>query len=226
MNVKVTDAEMGSDFTDLQRFLWRFRMVANEGQTMLRGFAQTGDAAKVLNNDLLFSLCNQALIIVCKFLEIWDEFGSLAKDSDLIKGLRGALQPYVDRIRVWKGLEQFRNTALAHPYLTKDKRLIGPWQLIASEKAPSYHAESLLLLHIVHFVVLTILCAFPKEYDSIRAHLAAPEALTTAGPGIKLGTEIRAELENLAMAADSKVSALGVQITGPTVAEFAAAMGN
>src|SRR5437870_8296908 len=119
--------------SELDRFLWRFRMVAQEALLMRRGFNKTGDAAKVLNEELLFFLTNQALIIVCKFLEIWDGFGALEKDAK-IRQLRRAIQPFIDRIRVWSGLRMFRGTALAHPYLTKDKKLIGPWQLLFEGK--------------------------------------------------------------------------------------------
>jgi hypothetical protein len=217
---------VGEEFSEMQRFLWRFRMVASEAHVMLRGFDQTGDVAKNVNEDLLFSLCNHALIIVCKFLEVWDEFGSLAKDSERTRNLRSAIQCYVDRIRIWKGLEQFRNTALAHPYLTKDKKLIGPWELIANEKAPSYHAESVLLLQIVSFAVLCILSGYPEEYREIKPTLAAPAPLTTAGPGITRGTEINPVLSHLAGIAETKMTALGVTIPDDIAAEFISGVGH
>ena len=35
----------------------------------------------------------------------------------------------LDRILIWKGLETFRNSTLAHAYLTKEGKLLPPWQL-------------------------------------------------------------------------------------------------
>ena len=85
--------ETGDPLTDLERTLWRFRMVAHEAQVMWRGFNQYDDSAKAINQDLMFGLSNQALITVSKFLEIWDDFGSLAKTDARVICSRRAVQP-------------------------------------------------------------------------------------------------------------------------------------
>ena len=143
--------------SDLERGLWRLRLVAHEAQIMLRGFNRYPDAAQAINNELLFGLTHQALILVTKFLEIWDDFGSLAKSDDRVVPMRRILTPAIDRIRVWKGFDDFRNTALAHAYLAKDGTVAPPWELQATGKAPAYHAEVLLLLNLCTLAVLAVL---------------------------------------------------------------------
>lgn len=176
--------------TPLERFLWRFRMAAHEAQVMWRGFNAYPDAAKVINDDLLFSLTNQALLIVCKFLEIWDEFGSLSKVDQRVVPVRRALQPIIDRIRVWKGLEVYRNTILAHPYTTKSGALLPPWELPRTGQAPSFHAEHILLLQLVVFAVLGILRVFEEEFRPIDSLCGPSGPAPGPGPGISKGTEI------------------------------------
>ena len=76
--------ETGQPLTELERFLWRFRMVAHEAQVMWRGFNAYEDVQQSINDHLMFSLTNQALLIVTKFLEVWDGFASLAKTDHRI----------------------------------------------------------------------------------------------------------------------------------------------
>jgi hypothetical protein len=195
-------------------------MVANEAHVMLRGFHLTGDVAKIINDDLLFSLCNHAIIIVCKFLEVWNDFGSLARENSRALQLRRAVLPVIDRITIWDGLTQYRNTALAHPYLTRDKQLVGPWQLLNEHRAPTYHAECILLLFCVHLAVLATLCAFPEEYQGLKPILGSNLPDPAAGPGIISGRDIQAELRRLAQLVDPKLNEMGAAVAGPIAAEF------
>jgi hypothetical protein len=216
----------GDALTPLERQLWRFRTAANEAQVMLRGFHQTGDVAKALNDDLLFSLTNHALIIVCKFLEVWDDFGRIAGTDLRVRDTRRAVQPYIDRIRVWKGLEQFRNGTLAHAYLTKEGgQLIGPWDLLAAHKAPSYHAECLLLLQCAKWAALAVLCSFAAEYVPLRPILRSAAPAPSRGPGIANGKEIDVETRRLAIEVDERLSRIGIMVGGTVAQEFVEAEG-
>ena len=69
----------GDVLNDLERLLWRFRMVAHEAQIMLRGFNGYADVSKSTKGEMQFSLSNHAQLIVDKSIEIWDDSGSLAK---------------------------------------------------------------------------------------------------------------------------------------------------
>jgi len=194
-------------------------MVASETQVMFRGFHRVGNAEE-LHSDLLFALSNQALILVCKFLEIWREFGSLRGKDSRVGGVQAAVMPYVRRINVWTGLEQFRNGALAHPYLTKDKKLIGPWELIAENRAPTYHAECILLLKCVKLAVLAILSAYPAQYIGIAPLLRTSKPEPGPSPGIASGQEIDPELKRLSRAVDAALAEIGISVSPLIATEF------
>lgn len=210
---------------DLERAIWRLRLVAHEAQIMLRGFNRSPDAAKALNNELLFGLSHQALILVTKFLEIWGAFGSLHGDDPRVIPTRRAITPVLDRIRVWKGLDEFRNSALAHAYLAKDGTVLPPWELQATGRAPSYHAEILLLLNLVNLAVLATLSVFAEEYRPLDVLIRGPRPAPDKGPGIQFGTEIDAELHRVAGPLEGALQAeLGVRPDQALVAAFGRAV--
>ncbi|MCZ6761266.1 MAG: hypothetical protein O7D29_13005 [Gemmatimonadetes bacterium] len=191
--------QTGEPFTELERVLWRFRMAAHEATTMWRGFNSVEDVERDINSELMLGLTNQCLIIVTKFREVWDDFGSVAKDDPRVVLTRRAVQPLVDRIDVWPGLRDFRNTALAHAYQDKAGKLVPPTALIRSGAAPTFHAEIILLMQLVVFGVLAVLLVFDAEYRGIdNTTRDAEQLVPTAGPGIALGSEIDRELRRIA----------------------------
>lgn len=211
--------------TPLERFLWRFRMAAHEAQVMWRGFNAYPDAATAINEDLMFSLAHQALIIVCKFLEIWDEFGSLAKEDRRVVPMRRALQAIIDRIRIWEGLEIYRNTTLAHPYASKTGELLPPWELLQTGQAPSYHAEQILLLQLVVLAVAGILTVFETEYRPIDSLCGPIGSQSGPGPGISKGMEIDGVLRPLLTEVDRRLKAeCGVVVKGDLPKTFQTAI--
>lgn len=60
---------------------------------MVRGFYVEEGTSSSVNSDLMFGLTNQALILVCKFLEVWDSTSALAKSDPRIVDTRRAVQP-------------------------------------------------------------------------------------------------------------------------------------
>jgi hypothetical protein len=212
----------GKPLSDLERTLWRFRMVAHEAQVMWRGFNGYKDANDAINSALWFSLSNQAIIIVSKFREVWNAFGSLAKSDPRIIPCRRAVQVLVDRMEVWKGLDAFRDSTLAHAYLDKDGKILPPWQLFNAGLAPTFHAEIVLLLQCVVFSVLSILLVFEKEFSPLDV-LAAPGNAPTPGPGpgISLGSEIGPAVRPLCASVDRLLqSECGVAAKGPVFEAF------
>ena len=198
MTMEPTHPRTGAPLTELERTLWRFRMVAHEAQVMHRGFNRAGDISKTINEDLMFGITHQAMIIVSKFLEVWDDFGSLARHEPLVVPTRRALDSIIERINIWPGLATYRNVVLAHAYLDRDGALLPPWELLRAGRAPSYHAEIVLLLFLVHYAVLGVLSVFEAIYTGIDP-LAGPPAATgpRADIGLALGKDIPDELRRV-----------------------------
>lgn len=210
----------GDALSPLERQLWRLRMVAVEVQVMLRGFNSVDDVAKSIPDALLFPLANHGLVLVAKFLEVWDDLGSLAKTNPKVLQTRRAVSPLTKRIAVWKGFDDFRNTALVHAYLTKTGKLVGPWYLLANHRVPTYHAEVVLLLHCVNYAVAGVLAAFQSEYQALGPSLKASLPVPDAGPGISLGTEIMPALRTVLRDVDNRLQKMGVPAANPVFAEF------
>lgn len=183
--------QTGAALTELERQLWRLRMAAHEATEVLRGLNQYPDAAATINDALWFTITNQCLLIVSKFLEVWDDFGALAKTDARIVEVRRSAQPLLDRLAVWPGLRDFRNTAGARAYTDKAGALVPPWILLAGNKAPVFHAEIILLLKLVPLSVTVALSAFNGEFTGIEP-LCGPGGvpLPDAAPGIRDGHEI------------------------------------
>jgi hypothetical protein len=206
--------------TPLERHLWRMRMVVLEVQVMLRGYYSAGDVAATVPDGLLFSLTNHGLILISKFLEVWDDLGSAAKSVPKAVDVRRAVSPLVDRILVWRGISRFRNTALAHAYETKDGRLVGPWHLMHTHQVPTYHAEVLLLLHCVMTATAGVLAAFLEEYKALSPTFQSSTPTPDEGRGIRLGTAIAPALRGLAAEVDRRLTTMGVSPSNPVYAEF------
>ena len=218
----------GQKLNALERQLWRFRMVGHEASRMWRGLRTAPPDPGGINDDLMFALSNHALVIVCKFLEIWDDLGSLAQGVPRVIPTRRAVQPLVDRLQIWKGLDEFRNTTLAHAYQTKRGTLLPPWTLLRAGLAPTYHAEILLLLQTCVFASLGVLLAFEAEYTPIDPIArAADDSDVPPEPGISRVDEIDGILRPLcAQVSQSLLRDLGIKSTGPLYDTFRRSLGN
>ena len=194
-------------------------MVAIEVQAMLRGYYSVDDVAKVIPDPLMFSLTNHGIILISKFVEVWDDFGTVASQDSRVIPARQAVDPFVKRILVWKGLVALRNSALAHAYETKDGRPVGPWYLLSTHAAPSYHAEVILLLHLVNLTAAAILAIFYNEYRALGPILRPDLPNPSSGPGISKGDQIQPIQRQLTAEVDARLKAIGVE-SNPVFAEF------
>jgi len=210
----------GDALTELERELWRIRMVTLEVQVLLRGYFSAGDVADAIPEGLQFSLTNHGLILVSKFLEVWDDFGRLAKREPRVIDARSAVSPLVKRIEVWKGIRAFRNTALAHSYTTSDGRLVGPWHLLHSHQAPTYHAEVIVLLQCVMYAAAGVLATFLEEYKALGPSFRSSYPVPSPGPGIQYGTDITSVIHPLLASVNKNLERLGVPLSNPVFAEF------
>ena len=206
--------------TPLERDLWRLGMVSQEAEILLRGLNHYKDAAASLNQDILFTVTNQASIIICKFLEVWSATSSHAKTDPRVVPRRRAAQPMVDRIKVWKGLDLFRNSTLAHPYLTSDGKLIEPRVIIREYGVPAFSAEVLLLLHLTRGAVLIFLDGFQTEFLALWPLSNENKFVVDPSPGIKLSTEIDPELRRVLGQADEILRREGLTIDPAFGREF------
>jgi len=188
---------------------------------MLLGFDRTGDVAKKVNDELVFSLANHGQILVCKFLEVWRDFGKLVGANPRVAQVINAVQPMVTRIEVWPGLRTQRNTVLAHAYLIKPGDILtGPWDLLNTQQAPTFHAEVILLLHLVNYAVVSILCAFEAEYLPLRPLLSGARPQPNQGPGIRHGRDIKPSLVPIMTNVDRNFASMGVTVGGEIAREF------
>ena len=186
---------------------------------MLRGYFSVEDVATAIPDPLMFSLTNQGIILICKFMEVWDDLGALTTKDSRVIPVRQAVDPFVNRILVWKGLVALRNSALAHAYETRDGRPVGPWHLLSTHAAPTYHAEVILLLHLANLTAAAILAAFYEEYRALGPVLRADLPNPSAGPGITTGDQIHPAQRQLATEVDARLKALGIS-ANPVFAEF------
>ena len=188
---------------------------------MLKGYRDVPDLDRDISDHLLFSLMNHALMLICKFLEVWDDLGSLAPHDVRVISARRAVQPFVDRIEMWPGLEAFRNTTLAHAYEDKTGAPVPPWDMLYDHNAPTYYAEVILLQHCVHGAVAGILACFELEYLAIKPLVGPSDRpVPTAGPGIEKGKDIPTALGPIGAEADRRLAALGVSLKGTIAREF------
>ena len=193
---------------------------------MCRGFKTEEDAGRDINADLMFGLANQSLLIVQKFREVCDDFGSLAKTDPRVVSGRRVAKPIVDRVEVWRGLRTHRNTTLAHAYLDSADSIVPPTALIRDGTVPTFHAEILLLLQLVVHATAVVLQVFEEDYVAIDAVTRDPPGAPIAkGPGIEAGTEIVAELSKVMGEVDKLFrSEFGVPFGGKIVDGFRAAL--
>ncbi len=204
----------------LERHLWRFRIVAQEAGVLMCGYRRTPNVNAMINDDLMFSLSNHGLLLVCKFLEIWDSFGSTAKVEPRVVEVRRAAQPIVDRMRIWTGLDVFRDSVLAHTYETTDKKLISPRYIISKLDVPSALAEVILLVDLVVYATIVVLSAFEPVYLPLRSLFADLPDEVHQNKGIQSGTELDAAAREVFIKVDQLLAAIEVDTHGEAGTEL------
>ena len=192
----------------------------------MRGYRATPDVSASINPDLLFSLSNQGTLIVCKFLEVWTSFGTVAKSESRVIEVRRCVQPIVDRIEIWDGMSVFRDSVLAHTYETTDGKLISPQFILQNFSVPSHHAEVMLLVDLVIFAVMAVLCAFSEAYLGIRELFGFLPSSLKVVQGITLGTEIFPAVKEVLRDVDTRLALIGVEIKGEVAQELSLAAGH
>lgn len=212
----------GRRLTNLERALIRLRLVGHEIDVLIESAIRTED--RKADYQLVVSMTNYGVILVVKFLEVWDQFIRLGGEEPRVRQAGSALSPAIRRIdRTWPHIRRYRHWALAHPYSIGDgPEVVLPWELLAKEVAPSAEAEVFLLLECARMAVVGVLVCFASEY---RAMLPVFAVIDTPSPtrGCLTGEDTEKERRSLCQILNERLSEVGVDLADPIFKEFGTA---
>jgi hypothetical protein len=208
----------GRELSDFERQLLRLRLIGHEAHLLICGLTRTDDRKR--DDDLVLTLQNFALILICRFLEIWGKFQSLGGDNRRVLEIARAASLYLDRINIWPGLREYRNWILAHRYqIDPHPAFIPPWIVHHTGRVPTKPAEWMVLLDCVQQASAAVMAYYGDIYRGLRAVLhPGQEPETTRG--VLTGEEAQAERERLAIEMGRRLAALGVRLDDPVFQEY------
>jgi hypothetical protein len=209
----------GRPLSEFERNLWRLKLVGHEAHLLLCSAIRTEERKK--DQELLFTLGNYALLLVCKFLEIWDDFNHLGKDNRRVREVTRAVSPAVRRItKTWPNLRDYRNWTVAHPYrIREESEITPPWALLQAQVAPDQPSEALLLLDCVRMVIIGTLAHFGDLYRQLAPTFDAGRMVETPR-GVVDGVGIERERRVLAAELDTRLADIGVDLKDSVFREF------
>ena len=208
----------GRPLSDFERRLCRLSLIGHEAHLLICSAIRTEDRKRDV--DLMFTLQHYALILICRFLEIWGQFQSLAKDNRRVLEITRAMSVYVDRIRIWPGLEQYRNWIIAHGYrIGSNPELVLPWTVINTGRVPSHAAEWLLLLECGRFAVAGVL-AYYGDILRVLNPVLDPGPDPEIEQGVQDGAAAQAARIEMATEGNRRLEELGVDLHDPVFQRF------
>ncbi len=208
----------GRELTEFERRFLRLRLIGHEAHLLFCSITRTEDRKR--DGELALSVQNYALIVVCRFLEVWGQFQSLGKDNRRVRDFASAASPYLDRINIWPGLREFRNWILAHRYqIEANPEFIPPWVVMATGRVPTKPAELLLLLDCVRQVSACACAYYGDIYRSLQP-LLRPDGEPTPARGVSTGEEAESERIAMAVSMTERMARLGANMNDPVFAEF------
>lgn len=208
----------GLSLTEFQRRLCRLYLIGHEAKQLICSALRTIDRKR--DTQLMFTLQHYALILICRFLEIWKQFQALAKTNHQIRDLASAMSIYVDRIQIWPGLKEYRNWIIAHNYqLGSNPEFLPPWVVLHTGRVPANAAEWLLLLDCVRFAVAGVMAYYADIVRGLDPVLD-PGLEPPLKKGVKNDTEAQAERVKLAIEGDNRLEELGVDLCDPVFQRF------
>jgi hypothetical protein len=208
----------GRDLSEFERRLCRLRLIGHEAHLLVCSLTRTED--RKADSELAFTLQNYSLILLCRFLEIWSQFQSQAKDNRRVRDIAQAVSPYLDRINTWPGLREFRNWIVAHRYqIDPHPEFIPPWVVINTGRVPSNAPEWILLLECARHVSAAVMAYYGDIYRSLGPVLD-PGVESPITQGVRNGDEAQSERLRMAREANERLTALGVDLRDPVFKEF------
>jgi hypothetical protein len=195
-------------------------MISHEANLVICSVSRSEDRKS--DPALLFSLTNHGLLLVCKFLEIWDGFNAMSRDNRRIREVSQAVSPAIRRItKTWPRIREYRNWAIAHPYsMREEEEITPPWRLLEAEVGPVQSAEILVLLDCVRFAAAGVLAYFGEYYRKLAPTFDVPPS-PPEGRGVSDGAEAEAERTRIASDLNEKLSGIGVDLRDTVFKEFA-----
>ena len=208
----------GRELTDFERSLCRVRLIGHEAHLLVCGLTRRED--RKTDGDLLLTLQNYSLILVCRFLEIWAEFQGMARDNRRVKEIAQAVSPFTDRINAWPGLRDYRNWVLAHSYrVRREPEFVPPWVVLHSGRVPVGPPEMILVLECVRLAVAGVCAHFGDIYMTLSPVLYPGEEPLQSGGALD-GAAAQAERVRLASEVNDRLKHVGVDLNDPVFREF------
>ncbi len=207
----------GRELTELERCLFCLYLSGVEA----KHFASVFDGHEDRKHDgpLVFTVINQAVIVIDKFAEAWDAFNALAKADHRVRKLCAATKPLIDRIKVWPELRTYRNQAMAHAYRDSRGRVMHPTAFVRAGATPQASDEVMELTLLVRLAATAGLACFEVEFDGIRSLLESyppePEDRQPMTPEART-----AELQSLAARVNDALKELGIDLSRPIFRTF------
>ncbi len=208
----------GRQLSEFERRLLRVRLLGHEANLLFCSTTKTEE--RLADSKLLFSLQNYGHIIICRFLEAWQQFNSLAKTDTSVLKISRALSFYIDRLNEWPGLTDYRNWILAHEYqIGSSPEFIPPWVVAGTGTVPTKPAEVLVLLDCVRMASACLLSFYGDVYRELTPVLRVPSE-SPPPHGVTTGDEADTERLRLTRQAISAMTGLGVTQNDPVLREF------
>lgn len=131
-------------------------------------------------------LTNYFLVIVCSFIDEWDRElneNKIPGFADEIRTLKKILKPAIKQMKLWTGLKDFRNVALAHNLRTKGGKSIYDEDSVLNLKIPRSPSD-LLLLNLMVGLITTELNNHFEDIEISVDNNALTRMLSAKGEGV------------------------------------------
>ena len=136
-----------------------------------------GYIEKQTTDPIYIGFCTTALLMAHNFLDEYEHYFT-SKDiaiQEKIKSVKRVVKPAIQEIKKWKGLEKFRNHALAHNFRIKEKgnKSIFLDGAISAYDIPRSVTDLTILISCIDFVGKVIARYFQTEYDTFLQEMRA-----------------------------------------------------
>lgn len=121
------------------------------------------------------SLFSHIILETCSFLEEYEKnLFSVSEDQykNRIRQLRKNAQPVIDKINEWKGLRDYRNQMIAHPWRIRQTKEFA-YKDLFSYDIPTGYLELQLLRQYLRAVVLLIEVEFAAELEEMPRYITS-----------------------------------------------------
>ncbi len=135
---------------------------------------------------------NQIIILVCSFLDEWNQHlisNKIPEYSKDINDLKNILKPVFSRINKRSGLKEYRNTILAHNFRNKGFPILN--EDVISLNIPITHEEFLGITQLLNIVVVEVMDKFSNiiSYDDFASLTSNFPEITVKQNGSKVDIE-------------------------------------